>query len=232
LSLCANRASIDVHVKAPDNGGCGPLPELRLAGDAVWGASGLRVPRSERTATVSRELRFPAAFAGTAFGSGCSRAAAFGSEIGRLGRLFGDAAGRRDVFFDVRGRRASSEAVRPAPKAGLPCRSRFRFGRCRSIFGQALSGDGGFPSPCREVRQSGTAQLLARLCEVSSAKEGSCAELSPARSVAAQAAASWRPYDGGCASRRLPVRKRSFGVSSAPRSDFYDLCEACLPRRK
>jgi hypothetical protein len=90
LSLCANRASIDLHVKAPDNGGCGPLRELRLKGDAVWGACDLRVLGSDRTATVSRELRFPAALAGSAFGPDCGK----GSGL-RVGDRVASAALRR-----------------------------------------------------------------------------------------------------------------------------------------
>lgn len=43
LSLSASWASIFLHVKAPENGGCGPLRELRLHGGATRGARDFRV---------------------------------------------------------------------------------------------------------------------------------------------------------------------------------------------
>lgn len=147
LSLCAIQASIDMHVRTPDDGGCGPLQEPRLGREAVSKALDLRIFGPDG---LQRSLgNFGSLRPSRARPSGrvAARAAAFGPEIGRLRRLFGDVAGCRDVSVEVRGRRASSEVVRPAPKVGLPCRYRLLEGRCRSNFGSALSGDGGFPSP-------------------------------------------------------------------------------------
>ena len=86
LSLPASWASIFLHVKAPDDGGCGPLPRARLARAAVrrrsgLGGQGLSGSGFFRRQRSSRELRFPPVSQARPSGPKCG-AAAFGPEAG------------------------------------------------------------------------------------------------------------------------------------------------------
>jgi len=162
LSRSAIRASILLHVKAPEDGGCGPLQELRFTEMQLEGLE-LSGSRSGQAVTVSRRLRFPPALVGPAFGLGNMRCGGLraGDRPGS-GISSGVFVAGGDEPLAIRGWAASSGAFRPAPEADLPCRSRLLDGRCPSNFDATLSGDGRSPSPCRGVGQSGTAQLLAK----------------------------------------------------------------------
>lgn len=112
------------------------------------GSVNLRVLRSGRIAAVSRELWFPSAFVAQVFGPGVAEAAVFGPEADRVRRSSrGSRSPGRDASAAIRGWKASSGVIHPAPEAGLPCRSQLKDGRCRSNFDTALSGDGRSPSP-------------------------------------------------------------------------------------
>lgn len=120
---------------------------------------------------------------GSSARTGCKRSrGSFGSSrpldkadprIGRFRRCSGPRAGDRPgkavlsgtgrpgrgAATAIRGRKAPSGVDRPALEAGLPCRSRFSDGRCRSSFDPALSGDGRFPSPVSGSRPVRDQQL-------------------------------------------------------------------------
>ncbi len=109
-----------------------------------------------------RGLRFPPALPTRPSGPAGEGAAALGPETGPVfqGGSFGSVPGRSGgTPAIVRGRRALSGAIRPVPETGLPCISWFSEGRCRSSFDPHLSGEDGFPSPCREADRSGTARF-------------------------------------------------------------------------
>lgn len=199
MSPPASWASIFLHVKAPDDGGCGPLPRARLARAAVrrrsglegQGLSGTGFFRRQRS---SRELRFPPVSRARPSGpveqgqrpSGRRPARFKGGSFGGLRRAGGTPA-------NVRGRRTLPGAIRPAPETGLPCRSRFSEGRCRSRVDPHLSGKDGFPSPCWEAGRSGTARPPRwDGAKVSPAKESARQGADPVRAVPREGWL-WRP---------------------------------------
>lgn len=219
LSAPAIRESIFLHVKAPDIGGCGPLPRAsvrRRSGSKDREPSGFLI-RKKRSGLEGTPV--PSGLAGSAFGPGPSKVQRpSGRRPARFLGLLREFRWPGGSPAAIRGRKASSGADRPAPEAGLPCSSWHSVGRHRSNFDPGLSGRGRFPSSCREVGRSGTAQVPQGSCaKVSPAKEGSRkgADRGP-ESHRASGDAPETLNDGRCASRSFPSGRDPSGPRPRP----------------
>lgn len=219
LSPRAIRASIFLHVKAPDYGGCGPLPGLRLPGDCNSGGLGLSGPWPERGAAVSGELRFLPAFA---------KGGSSDLSVSKVRRP----SGRR-------------QAGCGGPLGGWLVRSgrSSRDPGTESFFGSGPSGTGGrvalqipvfgwevsvvlrpctfrrWPLPFPRVGEpasSGPAASSRSCRTVSPAKEGTRQGADQARKATAPAAAFRRLPDGRHASRRRPCGDGPSGPRRVP----------------
>lgn len=161
LSLPTIQASISLHVKAPENGGCGPLRELRLQGDATRGALDFRVlgPNGMQR---SRGTPVPSGLWKGGFSDRSSlkaqrpsgrRSAGFGDPLGDPGHPGGTQQPRSGD-----GRLLRELTVRHR-KPGCPADPGFRMGgagRPSTLHFPAMAAP--LP-PCRGVGQSGTTRL-------------------------------------------------------------------------
>ena len=230
LSRSAIRASILLHVKAPEDGGCGPLQELRFTEMQLEGLE-LSGSRSGQAVTVSRRLRFPPALVGPAFGLGNMRCGglragdrpgsgissgvfvAGGTNRSRSGdgRLLRELSVRRrrpicpaDLGFWMGGVRRTSTPHFPAMAAPLP-----RVG---------------------ELASPGPRSFSRRGAWVSAAKGGSRAELPAARKAARASGGFLETLKQGVCSAPPSGWKGSFGILARARGEPYGLEEASPPR--